>query len=155
MGDVILPRTDLRWPRPAPRDRMKSAEAEATDANERLRSVLASVSDCYFTLDRAYRVTDLNEAAAAWVGPDLYRVIGACLWDLCSPGAECSCVIQEGMEGRCRIRREVMSGLRPDHWLDLLVCPSVEGLSVFFTDITERHAAQQPRPHWTNSPAAS
>lgn len=37
--------------------------AEIEEANERLRSVLASVSDCYFTLDRAYHISDLNEAA--------------------------------------------------------------------------------------------
>ena len=38
--------------------------------------------------------------------------------------------------------REVMSGLRPGHFLDLHVCPSTDGLSVFFTDVTERHAAK-------------
>jgi signal transduction histidine kinase len=45
------------------------------------------------------------------------------------------------MEERRRIRREVMSGLRPGHCLDLQVSPTEEGLSVFFTDITERRAA--------------
>ena len=35
-----------------------------------------------------------------------------------------------------------MSGLRPGHFLSLHVCPSTDGLSVFFTDVTERHAAK-------------
>jgi PAS domain S-box-containing protein len=143
MGDVSTLRngSEKRQSRGSP-SRTKTALGEAADANERLRSVLASVSDCYFTLDGAYRITDLNEAAMEWVGPDPDRILGACLWDLCDPNAECSSVIRDGMEGRRRIRREVMSGLRPGHWLDLLVCPSTEGLSVFFTDITERRAAQ-------------
>jgi two-component system, NarL family, sensor kinase len=46
------------------------------------------------------------------------------------------------MEGRRRIRREVMSGLRPGHFLDLHVCPSRDGLSVFFNDVTEHRAAK-------------
>jgi two-component system NarL family sensor kinase len=141
MGDLSSPRTasekrqrrDLRGP-------IRAAE-EVDHANERLRSVLASVSDCYFTLDRSYHVTDLNEAARDWVGPKPDRVLGTCLWELCNPDAECGRLIREGMEGRRRIRREVMSGLRPGRCLDLLVCPSTEGLSVFFTDVTEQRAA--------------
>ncbi|WP_457090686.1 histidine kinase [Microvirga sp. P5_D2] len=115
--------------------------AAVEEANGRLRSVLASVSDCYVTLNRAYRITDLNEAAVGWVGSDPERILDACLWDLCDPDAECSRVIREGMEQRRRIRREVMSGLRMGHFLDLHVCPSPDGLSVFFTDVTERRAA--------------
>jgi signal transduction histidine kinase len=143
MGDVSTLRNGSeKWQSRGLPSRTNTALDEAEDANERLRSVLASVSDCYFTLDGAYRITGLNEAAREWVGPDPDRILGACLWDLCDPDAGCSCVIREGMERRCRIRREVMSGLRRGHWLDLLVCPSAEGLSVFFTDITERRAAQ-------------
>jgi two-component system NarL family sensor kinase len=143
MGDVFSSRTALRKrPWRDPLGRTGAASEEIDDANERLRSVLASVSDCYFTLDRAYRITDLNEAARDWVGPDPDRVLGACLWDLCNSGAECSLVIREGMEGRRRIRREVMSGLRPGHFLDLHVCPSRDGLSVFFNDVTEHRAAK-------------
>lgn len=142
MGEVSWPQTPLRqWSRQGLRGRVRAASEEADDANERLRAVLASVSDCYFTLDWAYRITDFNEATRAWAGPNPNLVPGTCLWDLCDPDAECSLVIREGMEGRRRIRREVTSGLRPGRWLDLLACPSKEGLSVFFTDVTERRAA--------------
>jgi signal transduction histidine kinase len=136
------PNATEKWPRPGLRRRPKVAPAEPEDASERLRSVLANVSDCYFTLNGAYRVTDLNKAAAEWTGSDPDRIVGACLWDLCRPDAECSLLIREGMEGRRRIRREVMSGLRPGRWLDLQVSPSGQGLSVFFTDVTEHRAAK-------------
>jgi signal transduction histidine kinase len=142
MGDLSSPRTASEKRQHDLRGRIGTALEGGDHANERLRSVLASISDCYFTLDRSYRVTDLNESARDWVGPEPDRVLGRCLWDLCNPDAECSRAIREGMEGRRRIRREVMSGLRPGRCLDLLVCPSIEGLSVFFTDVTERHAAK-------------
>ena len=142
MRDLSSPRNPLdKWRWPGLRGRPKASAEEVEDANERLRSVLASVSDCYFTLNGAYRITDLNKAAVDWAGPDPARVLGACLWDLCKPDAECSLVIREGMQERRCVRREVMSGLRPGRWLDLQVSPSAEGLSVFFTDVTERHAA--------------
>jgi PAS domain S-box-containing protein len=143
MGDLSSPRTTPKKRQQHDlQGRIGPALKEVDYANERLRSVLASISDCYYTLDRAYRITDLNEAARDWVGPDPDRVLGRSLWDLCNPDAECSRVIREGMEGRRRIRREVMSGLRPGRCLDLLVCPSTDGLSVLFTDVTERHAAK-------------
>jgi PAS domain S-box-containing protein len=122
---------------------MKALRAEVDTADERLRAILASVNDCYFTLDQGYRITDLNRSAIDWVGPTQSQVLGACLWDLCDPGAECSRVIQEGMERRRRIRREVISGLRPGRWIDLQVSPSADGLSVFFTDVTERRSATE------------
>jgi signal transduction histidine kinase len=141
MGDLSSPRTTSEKRQQHDLRGRIGAAVEVDHANERLRSVLASVSDCYFTLDRTYRITDLNEAARDWMGPDSDRILGACLWDLCDPRAECSLVIREGMEAYRRIRREVRSGLRPDRCLDLLVCPSTEGLSVFFTDVTEQRAA--------------
>ncbi|MCB8822497.1 sensor histidine kinase [Microvirga rosea] len=122
---------------------MKAHPAKVDTANERLRSILAIVNDCYFALDQRYRITDLNQSAIDWVGPTQSRVLGACLWDLCDPGAECSRVIREGMEQRRRVRREVMSGLRPGRWIDLQVSPSADGLSVFITDITERRSAKE------------
>lgn len=143
MGDLSSPRTaSKKLQQRDLRGRIGAPSEEDDNANERLRSVLASISDCYFTLDRAYRITDLNEAARDWVGPDPDRILGACVWDLCDPRAECSLVIREGMEARRRIRREVMSGLRPGHCLDLHVCPARDGMSVFFTDVTEHHAAR-------------
>ena len=143
MGSLSSPQTaSEKWQQRAPQDCIGAAPDEVHNTSEQLRSVLASVSDCYFTLDRTYRITQLNEAARDWVGPDPDRVLGACLWDLCDPRAECSLVIREGMEARQSIRREVMSGLRPGHCLDLHVSPSTGGLSVVFTDVTERHAAK-------------
>jgi two-component system, NarL family, sensor kinase len=142
MGDLSSPRNALeRWLWPGLRGRLREAAGKAEDASEQLRSILANVSDCYFTLNGAYRITDLNEAAVDWAGSDPDRLLGACLWDLCPPDAECSRVIREGMEGHRRIRREVTSGLRPGRWLDLQVSPAADGLSVFFTDITERRAS--------------
>jgi two-component system NarL family sensor kinase len=142
MDDLSSPRNPLeKWLWRGLRGRPRASAGEVDDANERLRSILASVSDCYFTLNGAYRITDLNKAAVDWVESDSNRILGACLWDLCDPNAECSRVIREGMEVRRCIRREVMSGLRPGRWIDLQVSPSPEGVSVFFTDVTERRAA--------------
>jgi PAS domain S-box-containing protein len=121
---------------------LKAAQDQAIEVNERLQSVLTSVSDCYLTLDRTYRVTDMNEAAGQWVGIDRARMLGACLWDLCDPASGCSRIIRKGMEERHGLAGAVSSGMRPDRWIDLRVYPSAEGLSVFFSDITEHHAAQ-------------
>jgi PAS domain-containing protein len=69
MGDLSSPRNALeRWLWPGLRGRLKEAAGRAEDAGKQLRSILANVSDCYFTLNGAYRITDLNEAAVDWEG---------------------------------------------------------------------------------------
>ena len=59
--------------------RAKSSEAELRSANAHLRTVLASISDCYLTLDSEYRVTDFNEAMLHWLGRNEESVVGRLL----------------------------------------------------------------------------
>src|SRR5262249_38095585 len=42
---------------------LKATQDALAASNQRLRSILASISDCYFTLDHDFIVTDINEAA--------------------------------------------------------------------------------------------
>ena len=68
MGDLSTPQTTSENRQQHDLPGCSGAVLDEVDhATERLRSVLASVSDCYFTLNCAYRITDLNEAARDWV----------------------------------------------------------------------------------------
>ena len=124
-------------------DHVKIAQADLAAANERLSAILASVSDCYFTLDRDYRITNINEAALDWMGGAKDAALGRCFWTLCQPINECGAATKAAMDSRMPVHREVRSGVRPDRWLDYHAYPSDEGVSVFFRDITDNRLARE------------
>src|SRR5215203_391984 len=119
------------------------ARAELQHLNDRLHSILASVSDCYCTFDRDYRVTAINSAALTWLGLSEKAALGQSFADIYAGPYECSKVTRHVMEHRTPAHVEVPSGLRPGRWLDYHVYPSEEGVSVFFRDITQAKEARE------------
>ena len=49
-------------------DELKQAQAALQSTNRRLRTILSSISDAYYAVDRDWRFVDVNEQAASWVG---------------------------------------------------------------------------------------
>ena len=49
-------------------DELKRAQAALQSTNRRLRTILSSISDAYYAVDRDWRFVDVNEQAASWVG---------------------------------------------------------------------------------------
>jgi PAS domain S-box-containing protein len=54
----------------------KSRARELEESRSLLQSVLSSITECYYTLDRDYNMTAINAAAAAWLGVAPEAVIG-------------------------------------------------------------------------------
>jgi PAS domain S-box-containing protein len=120
----------------------RHATAELARLNERLQSILSSVSDCYCTFDREYRLTAINPAALQWLGLDEASAVGASFAHVYAGPYECAKVTRRVMEERIPLHVEVPSGMRPGRWIDYHVYPSPEGVSVFFRDITEAKDAE-------------
>lgn len=123
----------------------KQAEEALRSVNERMRVILAGISDCYFTLDQDWRLTEINPHAAAWLGLGARPVIGHTLWELCPDHWDQ--VLRErlrpALEERLPAQVEVASAIRPGQWLEVYAYPAGDGASVFFRDITERKTAEQ------------
>src|SRR4051812_25215180 len=119
------------------------ASAELAGLNERLRSILASVNDCYCTFDREYRLTSINPAALQWLGMPQEAALGASFAEVYSGPHECAKLTRRVMEERLPLHAELPSGMRPGRWLDYHAYPSDEGVSVFFRDVTEAVAARE------------
>ena len=105
--------------------------------------ILASISDCYFTLDHDFIVTDINDAALRWLKLARDEVVGrSCFEEFPSFPVQRAAMTRAAREGR-PLHLEVPSSIRPGRWLDFHVYPSPEGYSVFFRDISERMIAVQ------------
>jgi PAS domain S-box-containing protein len=121
---------------------LKETQAALCESNRRLRSVLAGVSDCYFSVDRDLKITDVNEATVKWVGRPMAELVGQPALQVFrnSPldDVENRRAIFDGRTDRV----EMPSALHPGRWVEASFYPSSEGLSCFFRDITERKASR-------------
>lgn len=120
-----------------------TTQAELLAANARMGNILESITDCYFTLDRSYRITDTNSATLRWCGRSRSELIGLSYLDLVERHTACAEAVVQAVEHRNAYRGEVPSSLRPDRFIDLRAFPSPEGASVYFSDDTDRVLAHR------------
>ncbi|WP_262297618.1 PAS domain-containing sensor histidine kinase [Microvirga sesbaniae] len=118
-----------------------ATRGELAAANARLNAILESVSDCHFTLDRSYRITNVNAAAMRWWGLPRGPASGWSYFALVGHDAAIDEALKQAIEHRREFRGELPSLYHPGRTIDYRVYPSAEGASIFFSDVTERNAA--------------
>ena len=128
----------------------KRAEEALRASRQRIDNVLASITDAFYTLDREWRYTYMNERA--WrrfqvaKGTALTRdeILGTrTLWEI-FPELVGSVYFQkyhEALREQTAVHFEARSVVA-DIWNEMHVYPSDEGLSVYIHDITERKRAE-------------
>jgi diguanylate cyclase len=124
------------------------AQRATVQARERLSTVLESIADGCFSVDREWRFTYINARGAAAISRRPEDLIGKRMWD----------EFPEGVGGpfhqtyvRAMEDQEVVScesyydplGL----WIEVRAYPSREGLTVFFADVSERKEAETRLMH--------
>jgi PAS domain S-box-containing protein len=125
-------------------DEFKRVEGALRETNDRLQTVMSSITDGLAVLDKEWRFTYFSEQAARIIGMRPEQLLGLCVWEL-FPSAE-GTKFHEGS------RRAVQTGQRvefeefyPDpvnKWLECRCYPSAEGLTVYFHDVTTRKQAE-------------
>ncbi len=129
----------------------KRIEQEIVATRAELAATLAAITDGFYTLDRSWRVTYLNDKAAE-VFPGRKKAIGADFWEL-FPGdvgsAYQACKRKAMEQGEvCSFEFFDPAG---DAWFEERDYPSADGITVLFTDITERKRAEAERNQLTEA----
>lgn len=130
---------------PYSRLRRQATEAErearrvAETAQKRVSDILESISDNFVALDRDWRVTYINAAAARLNGLAPEQILGRIHWEVWPQSV--------GTEVEWQYRRALTEQI-PAHfeifyeplncWVEVHAYPSSEGLSIYFRDVTER-----------------
>jgi PAS domain S-box-containing protein len=123
---------------------VKQIDAAERRAEQRLVTVLRSITDGIVVLDRNWRYIYCNEQGARMLGMRPEKLLGACVWEI-FPGAT-------GPKYHQCFHRAVETGEAvhfeeycpvPDRWFECHCYPSEEGLFVSFQDVTERRRAQE------------
>lgn len=120
-----------------------SARVEATRSRDLLNSVFERMSDGIFGLDTEWRFTYVNDQVVWLLGRPATELIGKCIW------TEFPGIINSSFQHACyqAIEKQTLIYLEVycepwSCWLENRIYPDDNGLTVYFTDISEQKAAQ-------------
>ncbi|HEX6558261.1 MAG TPA: ATP-binding protein [Longimicrobiales bacterium] len=126
--------------------REQDARRLAEEAQLRITSVVESISDPFFALDREWRFTFLNRKAAELLRVDARDVVGRRFQEV--PHALHLPQLESEMARsfREKLTVELTEGDATQRtWLDIHIYPSSDGLSVYLQDVTDRERAEEAR----------
>jgi PAS domain S-box-containing protein len=123
------------------RERLLARERKA---REQVTTILESITDAFFAVDREWRFTYVNREAERLLKRPRQELVGRKLWEEFSsaPGNAFGHEYQRAVAEQQTVTFEAYSeslGI----WLDVRAYPSEDGLSVFFRDITARKRAEE------------
>jgi len=125
---------------------LRESDEALREAHEKATAaILERISDGFVTFDRDWRCVSLNSAAARFFRKSPEELLGKVLWDV-YPETE---RLMFGKEYRRAMDENVavtVEDFYPEPlkaWFEMRCYPSADGLSVFFSDITERKATEQ------------
>jgi PAS domain S-box-containing protein len=113
-------------------------------AHARTTHILESINDAFVTFYHDWRYIYINEWAVELLGRRREELLGRRIWEVFPEiaGEEPFTQFQTAMANRRSARFEYFKQAK-GRWYENRVYPSKEGLSVFFTDITERKRAEE------------
>jgi PAS domain S-box-containing protein len=154
---VVLPDGETRWVHARGRalrgpsgaaERVLGAAHDTTGERAgaaRVTRVLEAMPAGFYSLDRAWRFTHVNAEAERLLGRSRDELLGRVLWD--DWPASVNSVFEDSYRSAVRTGQPVsFDAYYPpplDGWYELRAWPSPDGLSVYFTEVTERRRAQE------------
>jgi two-component system CheB/CheR fusion protein len=120
------------------------AEAEAADANRRMREILESIADAFYALDDDLRFTYVNRRALELWGRREDELIGRSPFELFPKELHRELIKahQQTLGGRAPVEIELQwpGGAS---WMAINIYPATSGLSVFLRDVSERKRVEE------------
>lgn len=122
----------------------RNAEIRLIRKEEELRDTLESITDAFYSLDKEWRFTYLNNAAQQLLDRKSEDLETKVIWEEFEPliGTEIEVLYRKVMAERVS---GTVTEFYPPHgkWYEIRAFPSNSGLSVYFKDVTERLKADQ------------
>ncbi|QJW93547.1 response regulator [Frigoriglobus tundricola] len=109
------------------------------DTEQRARTILESITDAFFALDREWRFTYVNRHAEAALARTRADLVGKNLWAEYAPAVGTAFHV-ELLRAAAEHVSVSFEDYYPPHgrWYEVRAYPSAAGLSVYFRDISER-----------------
>ncbi|MEG4943377.1 PAS domain S-box protein [Microcoleus sp. F4-D5] len=121
----------------------EAAQAAATEAKEQLETVLSSINDGFYILDRDWRYTYANDRYCEMVGMPQSAILGQNIWELFPATVDTDAYVQFHRAMRAQTPLQFDYFYSPwKRWHDCRIYPSPSGLTVLLADITDRKQAE-------------
>lgn len=120
-------------------DERKKAETAVKQVLEERNTILESIGDAFFAVDKNWMVTYWNNMAEKVLGRPKHEILNMNLWEVYADSMESTSYkkYHEAIETNRVVRFE--DYYPPlDKWYEISAFPSENGLSVYFKDVTER-----------------
>jgi PAS domain S-box-containing protein len=120
------------------------AEEALTESKRKTADILESITDGFMAVDRQFRLTYVNRTAEGMLGQDRSRLLGRNFWKVFPEARESAFFTQyhEAMASQEPVAFQEF--YRPlNMWVDVHAYPYKDGLSIYFSDITERKQAEE------------
>lgn len=117
----------------------KRAEAAREEANRRVTSILESITDAFFAVDRDWRFTYVNATGTRLLFRQREELVGKNLWDAFPQAIGTTFFRRYHDALQSQLPAHFEEFYPPlDAWFEVHAYPAEDGLSVFFRDVTER-----------------
>ena len=126
-------------------ERLKQAGQQLREAHRETTAILERISDGFTAFDREWRRTYVNSAGAKLLGRTSDELLGTNLWEFW-PGLEDSAfgaAFRRAQAENVPVQVEAFFEDPLNAWLEVRCYPSPDGLTLFFTDTTERKRTEE------------
>jgi PAS domain S-box-containing protein len=123
----------------------KHAEEELASSKNQMMEILNSIQDGFIALSHYWNFIYVNKCAAEYFGVEYEDIIGQNLWERFPEltGTTYERYFRKAIDTQNIQHFEVTGLHNPDHWFDFSIYPSVDGISVYWQDITERKKLEE------------
>ena len=131
----------------ASRERDLTLEA-LRESNEKVNSILESITDLFYSLDREWRFTDINRQAERRMG-SREQLIGRVIWEVYPAivNTQVFTDFHRAMAEMTPVHFEISSLVQEGGWFEVHAYPSEAGLTVYLRDISERKNVELRAQH--------
>jgi len=123
----------------------KRAGEQLAEAHRKNTAVLESISDGFNAFDREWCYTYVNAAGAKMVGKTPEELLGRNVWELWPHAADSpfGVAYRRAVAENVQVQVEAFYPEPLNRWFEVRCYPSPEGLTLFFTDTTERKRTEK------------
>jgi len=123
-------------------------EAELRLSQEKIESILGSITGCFFVLDRDWRILHVNQPDDDYLPFSRDKILGKTLWEAYPhwKGTQCNDLLHRALSEKDTVHFEFFDK-KKSKWYDMYAFHLLHGLSIHFHDVSPRKEVEERLRH--------